>query len=107
MTSEELTLRRLKALSDIHRWKIIVFLMAWGPKPVGLICKHLGMDQPKVSYHLADLRSVGLVRSNRSGRENYYALSKVWEKDEDRIMLLCGGGKVRLEITTQPWIDTE
>lgn len=105
--AEQVTLARLQALSEPIRWRIIILLMAWGEQTVSSLVARLdGVPQPKVSHHLAVLRQVGLVEAGREGRTRPYRLSKVWQTREDAIVLVCGGGKVELTISPQPWVET-
>ncbi|MCW6168707.1 MAG: metalloregulator ArsR/SmtB family transcription factor [Thermoplasmatales archaeon] len=62
-----------RALSNPERTAIIEVL-ASGTRNVGSIVKSTGIPQPKVSAHLSELRSVGLVAPHRSGREIKYTL---------------------------------
>ena len=57
-----------KALGDESRLRI-VGLLADSPRSVEDIARSLGLTAPTVSHHLARLRSVGLVESER---EQYY-----------------------------------
>ncbi len=45
------------------------------PSTVGGLVDKTGMSQPLVSQHLRSLRQVGLVDSNRQGKEVVYTLS--------------------------------
>ena len=106
LTPEDKVLHKLQALSQIHRWKLIVLFMAWGEQCVTDLVTRLDIEQPKVSHHLAILKSAGLIKSERRGRHIYYDLSSVWDKKEDAIELLVGG-KVQLKIMAQPWVETD
>ncbi|GIG70392.1 arsenate reductase/protein-tyrosine-phosphatase family protein [Phytomonospora endophytica] len=58
------------------RWELLT-LLADGDRPVRELTALAGQPQNLVSYHLAQLRSGGLVRSRRSsadGRDTFYAL---------------------------------
>jgi len=63
----------LKTLASPRRLQI-VHLLADGPRDVGRLAEELGMSQPNVSQHLAVMRSVGLVESQRVGRGVVYRL---------------------------------
>ena len=66
--------RRLKALADPHRLRLLSLLMA---APDGEACtcdltETLGLSQPTVSHHLKKLHEVGLVAAERRGVWTYY-----------------------------------
>lgn len=61
------------ALSDKTRLRLLA-LMAEGEVPVGFLADSLGESQPKISRHLAYLRSAGLVSTRREGKWVYYAI---------------------------------
>jgi DNA-binding transcriptional ArsR family regulator len=65
--------RSLKALCDANRIRILEIL-AGGEHCVSDLVDRLVIDQPKVSHHLAILRSAGIVRSRRDGRHINYSL---------------------------------
>jgi len=65
--------RSLKALCDANRIRILEIL-AGGEHCVSELVERLDIDQPKVSHHLAILRSAGIVRSRRDGRHINYSL---------------------------------
>ena len=52
----------------------IVTALASGDKAVGDLAAPLPVSRPAVSQHLGVLRAVGLVSSERSGREHRYRL---------------------------------
>ncbi|MCL4420706.1 MAG: metalloregulator ArsR/SmtB family transcription factor [Candidatus Thermoplasmatota archaeon] len=62
-----------RALSNPER-TMIIEVLASGTHNVGSIVKSTGISQSKVSTHLSELHSVGLVSSHRSGREIRYSL---------------------------------
>lgn len=62
------------ALSDKTRIKLID-LMSNGEVSVNFLCESLGVSQPKVSRHLAYLRTMGMVNTRREGKWIYYSLS--------------------------------
>lgn len=68
------------ALSDSTRLKLIR-LMANGEVSVGYLADSLGESQPKVSRHLAYLRTAGLVATRRDGKHIYYGID--WPADAD------------------------
>lgn len=63
----------LKALSDKNRIRILEILVT-GEYCVSDLVERLQVDQPKVSHHLAILRSAGVIRSRREGRHINYSL---------------------------------
>ena len=65
--------RSLKALCDANRIRILEILSG-GEHCVSDLVERLGIDQPKVSHHLAILRAAGIVRSRRDGRHINYSL---------------------------------
>lgn len=66
------------ALSDSTRLKLIR-LMANGEVSVGYLAESLGEGQPKVSRHLAYLRTAGLVATRRDGKHIFYGIE--WPTD--------------------------
>lgn len=66
------------ALSDSTRLKLIR-LMANGEVSVGYLAESLGESQPKVSRHLAYLRTAGLVATRRDGKHIFYGIE--WPTD--------------------------
>ncbi len=65
--------RRLKALADPERLKIIDILFA-GAKNVSEISSELEQEIVNVSHHLGVLRNAGLVLVERHGRFMVYSL---------------------------------
>ena len=65
--------RRLKALADPERLKIIQLLQS-GPKNVSTLSDLLGADIANVSHHLGVLRHAGLVRDEKQGKFVVYSL---------------------------------
>lgn len=87
-----------QSLSDPLRVQILALLLQGGhgccepdsETPVGVcvceITEQLQLSQSKVSYHIAKLKEVGLVREEQSGKWNYYTVVQ----DKAREMLdLC------------------
>src|SRR2546423_14233722 len=62
------------ALSDRTRLRLLS-LMVNGEVSVGFLTDALGASQPKISRHLAYLRSAGLVCTRRDGKWVYYAVA--------------------------------
>ncbi|GJM21886.1 MAG: hypothetical protein DHS20C15_18010 [Planctomycetota bacterium] len=74
--------RSLKALCDVNRIRILEILVR-GEFCVTELVEQLGIDQPKVSHHLAILRSASVIRSRRDGRHiNYSLLPTVHSRTE-------------------------
>ena len=61
-----------KSLADPTRRAILERLMREGELTVRAITDESGVSQPMVSKHLGILRSAGLVRDRREGRETHY-----------------------------------
>ncbi len=64
-----------RAFSERIRLRILHLLLD-GEMCVGDLVTILEMTQPRVSQHLAYLRSAGLVVGRKSGLWNYYSLAK-------------------------------
>ena len=74
--------RCLKTLSDPNRIRILHILVQ-GEFCVSDLVERLQVDQPKVSHHLAILRSAGIIRCRRDGRHiNYSLLPAVHQRRE-------------------------
>ncbi len=65
--------RALKAVSDENRIRILEVLVR-GEHCVSALVSALEIDQPKVSHHLAILRSAGVIKSRRDGRHINYSV---------------------------------
>ncbi len=65
--------RLFLTLCDRTRLRLLG-LMAAGEVPVGYLAEQLGESQPKVSRHLAYLRSMGVVSTRRDGKRVYYGV---------------------------------
>ncbi|MCA0362196.1 MAG: metalloregulator ArsR/SmtB family transcription factor [Armatimonadetes bacterium] len=64
----------LKELAEPSK-RTILGLIKSGPKSVGELVDATGMKQPNVSNHLARMKSKGLVRATKVGRQVYYSLA--------------------------------
>jgi ArsR family transcriptional regulator len=62
------------ALSDRTRLQLLS-LIGSNEVSVGYLCDSLGQSQPKISRHLAYLRSAGLVSTRRDGKWIYYKIT--------------------------------
>jgi DNA-binding transcriptional ArsR family regulator len=66
------------AIADPHRRQMLDLLRLQGPLRAGEIVAHFPqISQPAVSKHLRVLRQAHLVRSTKSGREQWYQLDPV------------------------------
>ena len=66
--------RAFLAFSDKTRIRLI-YLMSNGEVSVNYLCESLEISQPKVSRHLAYLRTMGVVNTRRDGKWIYYSLA--------------------------------
>lgn len=62
-----------RALSDPTRRRLFERLTREGELTVHALTAPSGVSQPAVSKHLALLKSAGLVRDRREGRETHYS----------------------------------
>ena len=62
-----------RSLADPTRRAILERLIREGELTVGAITGESGVSQPMVSKHLGVLKSAGLVRDRRDGREAHYS----------------------------------
>lgn len=62
------------ALSDSTRLRMLALLTAKGELCVCELTHALGLSQPMISRHLAQLRASGLVSDRRAGQWIYYRL---------------------------------
>lgn len=67
--------RAFAALSDPTRRGLLLTLQR-ADAPVHELAAQFAISRPAVSKHLAVLRAAGLVREQRRGRENVYALER-------------------------------
>ncbi len=72
------------AFSDKTRLRLLA-LMADGEVPVGYLADTLGESQPKISRHLAYLRTLGLVSTRRDGKWVYYGIDIPEDADIARV----------------------
>ncbi len=59
-------------LSDASRLQIVSILLTEGEKSVSELVERLDVTQPRVSAHLACLRTCGFVSSRRDGKYVFY-----------------------------------
>jgi DNA-binding transcriptional ArsR family regulator len=62
-----------RTLADPTRRSIFERLARDGERTVHALTDQSGVSQPMVSKHLAVLKSAGLVRDRRDGRETHYS----------------------------------
>jgi len=65
----------LTLIGEDTRTKIIQYLRK-KPSNVKEIGKHFALTQPTISHHLKTLKKIGMVFSQKKGREIYYFLNK-------------------------------
>lgn len=87
-------LETLKALANDVRFEIISIL-AQRPCCVCELESLLGMNQSKVSYHLAALREVGLICGEQRGKNSFYHL-------ERNALYLLGGQMLEELLRSRP-----
>ena len=73
-----------KVLGDPTRVLILQALVTGGELCVHELAEVVGMSQSSVSHHLRLLRTYGLIRARRAGREVYY------RPDDDHVAQLIG-----------------
>lgn len=73
------------ALSDKTRLRMLG-MMRYGEVSVGEFSDILGESQPKVSRHLAYLRSMGIVSTRRDGKWIYYRIQVSNSRGIERIL---------------------
>ncbi len=61
------------ALADPTRRALFERLSRHGEQTVRVLTDHAGVSQPAVSKHLGVLKSAGLVRDRRNGRQTHYS----------------------------------
>ena len=64
-----------KAFSDKNRLKILT-LLSGGSKNVGEVANSLKVEENLASHHLRVLAGIGFLKSNKKGREVYYAINR-------------------------------
>ena len=75
------------SLSDGTRLSLLQ-LIASGEVSVGYLSEQLGESQPKVSRHLANLRSAGLVNTRRNGKNVFYSVASLDDSVANAILNL-------------------
>lgn len=64
----------LREISEVSK-RVILAELKSGPRNVTELVQASGLKQPNVSNHLAKLRSKGIIRSHKVGRQVYYSLA--------------------------------
>ena len=70
--SAEVAAAFFTGLCDANRLQIVSILLTEGEKSVGELVERLEVSQPRVSAHLACLRTCGFVSSRRDGKYVFY-----------------------------------
>lgn len=73
-----------KNLAEETRLKILMLTIEEAELCVCEYVNALGLSQPKISRHLAQLRSFGLLTDRKEGKWVFYSLSKsllAWERE--------------------------
>jgi DNA-binding transcriptional ArsR family regulator len=65
----------LKVLAHPHRLKIVELLESEKEASVSMIHARLGLAQAATSQHLGHMKRVGLLASNRKGKEVWYRIA--------------------------------
>jgi ArsR family transcriptional regulator len=66
----------LKALSDVHRLRILHLLMTCGEMCVCECMLALDLTQSNLSFHLKTLKQAGFIKARKSGKWMYYSLNR-------------------------------
>jgi DNA-binding transcriptional ArsR family regulator len=75
----------LAALADATRRDLLARL-ARGPVPAGRLAQGYAMSRPAVAKHLRVLREAGLVRAEKSGRQQLYCLAPEGLVEIERVL---------------------
>ncbi len=86
LASLELTAKFFRGLGDPTRLKIVELLLEEGEMPVKALVERLGVQQGRVSSHLACLKWCGYVTSRSDGR---HAVYRVTDRRVRRIVALA------------------
>lgn len=79
--------RCFNTLGVESRMRIFTFLRNNGSSTVSTIVAHIGLTQPTVSYHLREMKDVGLLDSRRKGKQIFYRVSDVCPSCDDLCFL--------------------
>ncbi len=86
-------LKSLRVLADATRLRLLLLLQQ-EELSVAEMCGILGMGQSRISSHLAQLRSAGLVAVRRAGKNIYYALPPGGLAPEFGLVLSASAGEL-------------
>lgn len=73
------------ALSDKTRLRLLA-LIANGESAVGVLADELGESQPKISRHLAYLRTAGVVSARREGKRIFYYIQRQRDSEVEGVL---------------------
>jgi len=73
------------ALGDPVRWAIIARLCDDGPLPTMRLKEGMRLTRQAITKHLKLLEEVGLVRSERVGRDRSWKIDAQWEARLERL----------------------
>jgi len=90
-------LELFKQLADTTRLRCMSLLISDGELCVCELTHALGLSQPKISRHLAQLRESGVVQSRRAGQWVYYRLHDELPDWAVRIIEAMHAGTARSE----------
>jgi ArsR family transcriptional regulator, arsenate/arsenite/antimonite-responsive transcriptional repressor len=71
-----------KALGIPSRIEIYRFLRDKGETSVSDLVEFVKLTQPTVSYHLKEMKGLGLLSSRKTGKEVYYKVNKECRKND-------------------------
>ena len=94
----EICCRRLSALAEPNRLRIVHHLLTHGPTFVTEVAHEAGIDIVKASHHLKILLQTGIAKNQRQGKFIRYSLAPGIVKDGNVLDLGCC--QIRLPIAT-------
>lgn len=80
----EIMAKKIKALANAKRLKILYYIVSDDELSVGEIEKKVDLSQSALSQHLAVLREENIVKTRRSAQTIYYSI-----KDEKIVHILA------------------
>ena len=86
-----------RALADETRLRCLALLVAEGELCVCELTHALGLSQPMISRHLANLRETGIVNDRRAGQWIHYRLHPELPKWVHRVLTEAFAGIARSE----------
>jgi len=74
--ADEAAIQALSALAHVHRLEVFKLLVRAGPDGLsaGEIARRIGLAPSKLSFHISQLQTAGLVFQRRHGRTIIYAI---------------------------------